>query len=743
MYLDVVFAADPRFPGGTTSATAMDIRAVRNLGRSVGLLPVTSATLKAARSFHPRLVAEMERCAVTRLTAASPVDCELLLAEHPSLFQHMAASPVRIRPRAALLVANHPPRSGTGRSEYDLAAVLETMERLFGCDAMVVPISPIVRELVTETGIPAEKVASVDLPRLIDPREWEMPIRVPAGDRPLVVGRHARDDPMKWPDGAADILAAWPTREDISVRILGGGPPEAVLDHVPANWRVLPFAPDASRRFLEGIDVYVYFHHRRFVEAFGLAPLEAMAAGKPTILPWTFRPLFDNGAIYAEPSGVPAILDRLRSDPAAYRAQAERGRKIAVERFGPDAFAAPFETIRREALERAGPALRRPAAVAAAAAPSPAPARRVLMVSSNGVGLGHVTRLAAIARRLPEGVEPVFYTLSQGARLVRDLGFRTDYIPSHQMRGFDPGSWNRAFSQEFAAALEFHDPDAVVFDGSMPYAGLVDVLEARPRIAGVWIRRALWKPGQSAGALARHLHFSAVIEPGDLASREDVGGTVTARREAFHVPPVVLVDPADALDRDAARAALDLPKDGRIVALQLGIQASSELAPLRNALVERLAAIGCTIVEILSPLAVRGPGPADPRVMERRAYPLSLHLAAFDLVVTEAGYNSFHEAVLSGTPAIFVPREIEGVDDQALRARYAESAGLGFALERHRLSRVRRILDDALADGAADEIRRRATRLGIENGAGPAARFIAELSSMLKTDRPLGALVDR
>ena len=35
-----------------------------------------------------------------------------------------------------------------------------------------------------------------------------------------------------------------------------------------------------------------------------------------------------------------------------------------------------------------------------------------------GVGLGHLTRTLAIAKRCPPGVEPVFVTLSQGARLL-------------------------------------------------------------------------------------------------------------------------------------------------------------------------------------------------------------------------------------------------------------------------------------------------------------------------------------
>ncbi|HUG63304.1 MAG TPA: glycosyltransferase, partial [Methylomirabilota bacterium] len=130
-------------------------------------------------------------------------------------------------------------------------------------------------------------------------------------------------------------------------------------------------------------------------------------------------------------------------------------------------------------------------------------------------------------------------------------------------------------------------------------------------------------------------------------------------------------------------------------------------------------------------------------LLQRRFYPLSRHFTAFDLMITEAGYNSFHEATLSGTPAIFIPRNTPGVDDQSLRARYAVSAGLGFALERHETARLDPLLERALDPASAAEIARRAARLAMPNGAVEAAGFIVETAMMLRADRPLGSAVNR
>ena len=54
---------------------------------------------------------------------------------------------------------------------------------------------------------------------------------------------------------------------------------------------------------------------------------------------------------------------------------------------------------------------------------------RVVLVSSNGTGMGHLTRLLAYARHL-DGVDVRFLSLSLAAPVVRDMGYPVEYIPS-------------------------------------------------------------------------------------------------------------------------------------------------------------------------------------------------------------------------------------------------------------------------------------------------------------------------
>src|SRR5262249_22777597 len=74
--------------------------------------------------------------------------------------------------------------------------------------------------------------------------------------------------------------------------------------------------------------------------------------------------------------------------------------------------------------------------------------KRVLFVATNGIGLGHITRLMAIAERMSPDVEPVFTTLSVGSSIIHARGHPVDYIASAPKIGVTNESWNRAYSQE-------------------------------------------------------------------------------------------------------------------------------------------------------------------------------------------------------------------------------------------------------------------------------------------------------
>src|SRR5215212_5085531 len=177
---------------------------------------------------------------------------------------------------------------------------------------------------------------------------------------------------------------------------------------------------------------------------------------------------------------------------------------------------------------------------------------RIMFVSSNGTGLGHLTRSMAIARRLDAGFESLFVTLSRAAPVVRDMGFPVEYAASHGSPG--AGSdfrWSRRTSARLKAAIGEAQPRILVFDGILPYDPLLAAMRRVP--VTVWCRRGLWQRRASTAPLTRSDLFDAVLEPGEFS-----GPTSARRSEAHQVAPIVFLDDAEILPRAEAQRELGL-----------------------------------------------------------------------------------------------------------------------------------------------------------------------------------------
>src|ERR687895_2498503 len=104
---------------------------------------------------------------------------------------------------------------------------------------------------------------------------------------------------------------------------------------------------------------------------------------------------------------------------------------------------------------------------------------RILFVTSNGTGLGHLTRGMAIARRLGPELEPAFLTLSAAAPVVEQMGFHVEYFPSHTAAAAEsPRRWDRRLRARLELLIGELEPALLVFDGAHPYDALIATLRA-------------------------------------------------------------------------------------------------------------------------------------------------------------------------------------------------------------------------------------------------------------------------
>jgi UDP-N-acetylglucosamine:LPS N-acetylglucosamine transferase len=352
--------------------------------------------------------------------------------------------------------------------------------------------------------------------------------------------------------------------------------------------------------------------------------------------------------------------------------------------------------------------------------------KRVLLISSNGTGLGHLTRSMAIARRLTPMAQPILLSMSRAVGVARDQGFYCEYFTSPDAPS--PGSyvhWDRRLGRRLDELIDAFEPAAIVFDGVNPYRP-VRLLRASHDITTVWCRRAMWIPGVGADKLAATANFDVVLEPGEFAAEADQGLTVAKRDGVRRVGPIVYLDDDELLPRAQAAAELGLDPDRPAALVQLGA-GGAEIEEIARHCVARLSQEEDLQVAVLeSAISASLSLPGHVKVL-RSTYPMSRFYSAFDFAVSASGYNAFHELVQFGVPALWVPMPRQ-MDDQGTRARYAEQVGVGRIYSAAGDTGLEQGLADLLDPAKRQAMHARLAELHMPNGAADAARAIAELA---------------
>jgi len=353
------------------------------------------------------------------------------------------------------------------------------------------------------------------------------------------------------------------------------------------------------------------------------------------------------------------------------------------------------------------------------------PPHRIMLLSTNGAGLGHLTRLMAIARRLPSSTSVVIVTESLAAPLVHQAGFLTEYITSRKYSELLRDRWYRYYHRRLRHLILCHQPDLVAFDGVVPYSGLLRAIGDNPDVTWLWIRRAMWKVGKGQEWVERGKRFDHVLEPGDFAEAVDRGVTVQDRAAAHRVGPITLLDRDDLLPRVQARQTLGLVGDDPTALIQLGAGNINDVQTTAGGIAAHLLRRGVRVVVAQSPIA-RTALDVPAGAMVVNLYPLSRYLRAFDFAVSAAGYNSFHELISFGVPSVFVPNENTAYDDQVTRVRYAADMGAArWSPDPTSTESLDSILDPVVQKALSE----RCLELSPANGAQAAANWVAELIS--------------
>ena len=352
---DILVVTDPRFSGGTSAALISDVEAFSALGLHVGLLPIRSHFFTGAGDReNPAVLTLPDLPGVDRVTGAAKADLAFL--HHPLAFFHGVKERIWIEARRALVVAHHPPFRGDGSLEYSPIATGRRIREAFGISPWWAPVSGVVRAQLRSFS-PFLTLTSEDWVNGFDTSAWAA-ARPVFADGSAIVGRHGRADLLKWPATRADIIASLAPGPSWRTRVMGC--PEDLLHGLGVDthaWEILAFNDMPVRAFLDGLDVFAFFYHPRWVEAFGRTVAEAILMERPAILDPRLEPTFGDLGQYCRPAEAPVLMDRLRADPKAARAEAAARRMKALSRFGTDGTGRRLEALARDrgTRSRSGP----------------------------------------------------------------------------------------------------------------------------------------------------------------------------------------------------------------------------------------------------------------------------------------------------------------------------------------------------------------------------------------------------
>lgn len=354
---------------------------------------------------------------------------------------------------------------------------------------------------------------------------------------------------------------------------------------------------------------------------------------------------------------------------------------------------------------------------------------RILFYAVNGLGLGHVTRLLAIARQVraqcPDA-QILFVTASEADNVIYQEGFAALKVPSKTIAAstrLRPQTYAKLVQTVTWNAVSAFNPALLVVD-TFPAGSIQELLPIlRWEMRRVFVYRA-----QQAEA-ARDPFFQNTLGLYDLAIVPHAPGT-----EEIPLPPtlaaawtgdILLRTRADALPRAEARARLGLPERGRILYATFGGGGAGEVKEALALVQKALADTDWSVAVARAPLE-RLSGTALPAHWHSVSYyPMAECFAAFDGAISAAGYNSVGELLHHGVPSVLVPFA-RGLDDQF--ARVQKAVDTGAALTSSLDTEALRVAAQQLADPeTAGQLSARARALTDEDGAARAASAILGL----------------
>ncbi|WP_108838640.1 antifreeze protein [Tateyamaria sp. Alg231-49] len=721
--VDIAIVADIRVGDVAAPCHAAAAAALRDAGYSVAVVPVISGAIATDPYEVDRHMADLLNIgAVRRVGPGASINCGLALAFDSRIFAGTLACMPRIEAKQRIVTVERP-AALTALDRPTLDRLREKAEIAMGGPIVWSPTSITARDAMA-CSVPDWPVTNENWAPVAPDYSH---VRADAEERARPTIGRARIARAR-PNGA------WPSPFLLSplVSLRERGKPlddTAIWPHAAPreNW---PESTVNLAEFFAKIDLLANPDDAE-IDPFPAEALMALSAGVVPCLPESYRELFGGAAVYGSDTDLVQAAINLKLEPGLMSAARQSGVALLREVFSRDTFVARVK-------EHVEPSR----GVSFAPVVHAEPRARVLFYSTNGIGMGHLTRQLAIARRLPERFQPVFVSHSRAVDTVRQFGFVGEHLPYHTTYGEAQAHWNVGLAAALSTAFAFYKPQVTVFDGNVPFKGLLNALAGRPGMASVWVRRAMWGAGRDAEALDRAAAFDLVVEPLDPAWPNDEGPTVALQSDVRVVPSVRILDQNETPSRQDACAALGLDPLKTNVLVATGSGNNFDIAGITHRVIGRLDGrfdLGLAVAEWQ---IAKDRLDLPDTISRLTGYPFAQYLSAFDFAVAAPGYNTFCEHMAAGLPTLWVPNENEQMDRQIDRARYAVDRRCGLMVRRDAPFDVTPALDQLLDQETRDVMAQNglsfAKRNMTENGASVIAETIGHLASSSIARLPIG-----
>ena len=355
---------------------------------------------------------------------------------------------------------------------------------------------------------------------------------------------------------------------------------------------------------------------------------------------------------------------------------------------------------------------------------------RLLFYAVNGLGLGHVTRLIAIARQLRRQVpdaEIVFLTSSEAESVIYREGFAAFKVPSKTLRAeanIRPATYARLLQTLVLNLVAAFSPHVLVVD-TFP-AGVIQELLPVLRWDGrkVFVYRAQRSEIAESPLMQNTLQLYHLAIVPHNEGEEDA--PLPDGLPAVWTGPILIRDRSEAKSRDESRRTLNLPLNIPIVYITFGGGGDKEMNRALHLATDALADLPNSHLAVACAPLYRGDMPRHPNITLVDYYPMAELYAAFDAAISATGYNTTMELLHHGVPTAFVPFARQ-VDDQEARARHIAAVGAGLLLPTLEAGTLRNAVTRLLDAEVAGEMRLAAQELVPDSGAERAATAILNL----------------